>query len=179
MSLFKTITGAAAILATLAFTACGSAPEPTATTQVAAAIATPVATATPAPVTLTHEKFVSRLDALCKRSNRALKHLDALWDFAIEHEDLEALAGVLDMRAPFDVRFREGLDRLSPPPEDAAPFARYRTQTQSIDALIVKQAKALRANDFREYMRLDEVSDSVQAKRTETATGLGLVECGS
>jgi hypothetical protein len=66
------------------------------------------------------------------------------------------------------------------PAADRLLFERYKRQNVSIDGVFTKLARELRGDgDLTEIKRYGDLLSELRDQRTQTATSLGLVECGS
>lgn len=177
----------AAVMVVFALTACGgddeSAQTPSPTPQPDATTVEQADTSTEGAASeMTHEEFVSKLDAWCKAGNaEAQERWSAPVDEATESGDYQELADLLEERQEWAAEEEQELpvaeEGLSD--ADAESFRNYLALNDRINGLIDRYIAALRETDDTELTRLAELVDEARNERTNLAVDMGLTSCGS
>jgi hypothetical protein len=92
--------------------------------------------------------------------------------------DLEELAGVIDEALPATRDRIAALRGLQVPPQDAATRSEYMSLSDRMLTLTIREGRAAHDGDLNELLQLDGLVTQAQARRTEVAADLGLLECG-
>jgi hypothetical protein len=180
-------TSLAAAMAVLVVTACGgdedSAPAPQTTPPPETTTVEQVETSSDeADPGMTHEEFVSELDAWCKAGNaEAEQRFGAAVEDASDASDYDGLADALEERQEWAAEEQERMpvqeEDLSE--EDAEAFGHYLAVTARIEGLLDRFIKALRERDDDEINRLSDLVEQARNERTNLTVDMGLSECGS
>jgi hypothetical protein len=162
------------VLVVAALAACGG----------SSATSSPPTTATTSPTTtasagLTHAQFVAKLDDICKRLNTRVVGLQKQADKAQNANDYTKLAAVIEERQRVVAPYYAEMAKLTPPPADAAAFARYKEMSSRIDGILAREVAALKARDVAEVARLAGIGEQARNIRTNAALDLGTQHCGS
>ncbi len=170
-------------LAALLLAGCGSSGPPETSTKARTPIPTaarPAATAEPTPAPLSHEDFVSRLNATCepRADYQALAdQAGVLYDDGAHERAADTLTRAFALAKPSWDRQRRLAEVV--PARDARAYRRYLSAQREYQGILRRIVQAFRDGDDAELVFLSDALDDVKKRRLRAAIALGADKCGS